>query len=277
MKKTYIKILVGGGILTVLATPAVFKNISLQKKMGAPITTIKKELYAEQNILMEPNNIPMLTDISEITYYHSLVKEYCDVFVLDEEVVTQKVIELTDNYSNEEFNNNKLSILDMEFENKEQLIIYLIMSIDKNPSKFDLDSNVYVSNDYEPKLSCEDMVKKYSEIFNIDPKIPLSIIYVESYYKLNSYNCVTRHNPAGAGHIVYDNLEEGIIYHIINVRYRYANCGNDISFFRNAQSVYCPDNDGSWIIHNEKYYYDLSNDYYCYLKIREESEKVLVK
>ncbi len=278
MKKEVVKLLINGGILTLLTTPTVFLNVKLNHETKfRQITISKEELYSQNNITIEEKKVSLSSsNIDDTLDYVLQIEEYSNIFGLDSNQVLSKVIEYTDNFTKPEFlNDNQICDFGIKFENKEQAIIYFIRDIDMDYTKYGFDESVLKNTDYNEDLECEEMVEKYSEIFNIDKRIPMSIIYTESHYTLSSKNFNERNNPAGAGHIYYDTLEEGVIYHIINLKYNYADYSNDISFFEEAQSKYCPDNDGSWITFNENYYQILTDDYYHYLNLRK--EKVLTR
>ncbi|MBP3461866.1 MAG: glucosaminidase domain-containing protein [Bacilli bacterium] len=282
MKKQVVKLLINGSILTLLTTPYVFANIKLEKNSKMKFGKFdynKEQLYAEENIIIEPKNVNLTTNVNTLFSYISLVDYYSNVFGLDNKMVLDKISEYTNNFNSEKFiNDNEIYDYGISFDSKEQSIIYFIKDIDMNYSKYGFDESVFVDSDYVPTMECEEMVEKYSEIFGIDKRISMSIIYTESHYTLSSKNFNERNNPAGAGYTYYGNLEEGIIYHIINLKNNYSNYSLDnISFYSEAQSKYCPDNDGSWITLNEYYYQVLTEDYYYYLNLRIEDEKVLTR
>lgn len=278
MKKEIVNLIINGSILTILTTPIVLENININEKpFFSKITFTKEQLYSEYNLSTEPRSIELKTNINTLFSYIDIVKEYCMIFGLDSDIILDKISSYTDNFSSDEFiNNNQIYDYGMEFDNKEQAIIYFLSDINNNYTKYGLDDSIFTSTNYVQTSECEEMVEKYSEIFGIDKKIPMSIIYTESHYTLSSYNFRVRNNPGGMGHTYYKNLEVGIIYKIISLKYGYNTFGlDDISFFRKAQYTHCPDNDGSWITFNENYYRILEDDYYHFMN--ERTGKVLTR
>lgn len=284
------KLILKTGMLTVFSTSILPNKINVQNINN----TIKveqqgKEVINKQNIINIEKNYDVTLDNYEQEIKKerqrekkellSTINEYCNIFSLDSFLVSSKIMEYTNSFNTKLWvEENKIVDDDIDFDTQEQAIIYFIRSINKNYQNYGFDSSVFIENDYEISLECEQLVEKYCNIFDIKKEIAMAIIYTESGNNLDSYNFTNRNNPAGAGHTNYTNLEVGIIYHIINLKYNYGKYNLDgISFFNEAQKKYCPDNDGRWISSNEYFYNKLEEDYYYLYNERHKENKVLTK
>lgn len=265
-----------GILLTLTSSPIVinspeYNNVNFKEFKNETLDTVDTSMDVEK------------TDYSKIIQTQNDIKNieyYSNVFELDSKVIINKLQELTNNFEYEWTNDYKeLNIYNQDLnyiDEKELITLLLIRDISNNPENYGLDSENIKGEPYEQTENHEDINLKYSKLFGIDPKIPLSITYAECSWELNSNMYINDHNPAGAVGYSYDNIEVGIIKHIMNLVDNYDYCDLESSdFFYQAQKKYCPDNDGSWISHNLEYYNNLSDNYYYYNL--ERNEKVLTK
>lgn len=128
------------------------------------------------------------------------------------------------------------------------------------------DSFTRTNKEYEVTMEIEEMVEMYSEIYEINKEVALSIVYCECGSNVNSYNYLNNNNPAGLGpYMHFENKEIGVIYFIDLLKNGYG-CTKDSGkeFLSSIASTYCeiPDH---WLDLTIPFYNNLSEDYY-YMK-----------
>ena len=152
------------------------------------------------------------------------------------------------------------------YKDKEFAILSTIRDIYNNPENYDLDESIRTNEIYETDMEIEEMVYKYSSLFEINKEVTLSIVYCECGTDVNSYNYRVNNNPAGIGpNMHFLNKEVGVIYlcNMLKNSYRCTKNSNE-NFLNSIASTYCeiPDH---WLDLTLPNYYNLQSDYLYYI------------
>ena len=215
--------------------------------------TNKIDTYA-----MESEDTNQIDNIDEIISY------YCKVFSLDENTVKDKLYEITSDFHSAGWQHG-YCINNVFYDNKEFALLTTIRDIYNNPSDFDLDDSIKTGEVYEPDMSIEEMVRKYSSLYKINKEVALSIVYCECGTDVNSYNYNVNNNPAGIGpNMHFLNKEVGVIYFCNMLKNNY-HCNEDSNeqFLNGIASTYCeiPDH---WLSLTLPHYNHLKENYFYY-------------
>ena len=166
-----------------------------------------------------------------------IISYYSRVFGIREEYIYDMFEYQTNDYNNIEYNNIEAQIINIVRE-----IYYNYNDYGYQPDNFK------TNTEYCPTKSPEELIEKYSDIFNINKNIALAICYNECGIDINSKNFRNNNNPAGIGpHKYFENYEIGIIYYILMLKNDY-NCtiDSDTDFLSTIARTYCPDTPEMW-------------------------------
>ncbi|MBR6133252.1 MAG: hypothetical protein IKQ29_00885 [Bacilli bacterium] len=235
-------------------TPLVEEPISVVDGNDSIDEEIKENETSEE-VINSSNNIDMDdTDediisiiVDEMKYY---VDKYAKVFHLNSDIAFEKLKEVTDNFTSEEFN-EEFACKDLYFcESKvfansyEQLVIFFLRDLKIDPGKYGLSLEQLVGNeDYVTVGSFEDgsyikLIGDYCNLFSEDPCLVYAIIETETGW--NSDELKIKNNPANLrkdGNLIeFCTYEEGIIETILRVKsYRY----NDANTVEEMAKLHC--------------------------------------
>ena len=193
------------------------------------------------------------------------IKYYCNVFELDYDLVHDKLYDMTNNFEDYGWK-YAYSINGKVYNNMEFAILSTIRDIYYNPENFGFDESIRTNNEYETDMEIEEMIYKYSSLYEINKEVALSIVYCECGPSVNSSNYLNNNNPAGIGpYMKFLNKEVGVIYFCNMLKYNY-HCKKDSgeSFLNSIASTYC-EIPGHWLDLTLPYYRGLNKDYLGYV------------
>lgn len=191
-----------------------------------------------------------------------LVKKYCDIYEIDFDIAYNKLCELTDNFTSEDFMNrghipgvtcNKQEVYT---ENKELAILVAIRHFKQIPGDFGLKKDeLYTGVHYESEESYEMIIAKYAELFGISEYRDLAYGIWFSETGGNSRLLVEDNNFGGLkdgdGMASYANREMGGIEFIVTIS-KFVDMGKTTPV--ELQGNYAPsfENDGEqWVANVE--------------------------
>ena len=217
-----------------------------------PISTLNVYANEEVSKVTEYNSIDenIIVDI----YYYSIV------YNLNKDVVLNIIKNMTANFNDSCWLNYNMLGLNI-YENKEQAILSVIKNIHDNPEQYGSNKEEIKSElTYSDNKTAEEMVEKYSSIYNIPSEIVLSIMYSECGSNMNSHNYLSNNNPAGLGpHMHFENKEIGIIYFVNLLKEKYGcNINSTNEFFNKIASTYCSENKEHWLNMTNSHYNNIT-------------------
>lgn len=235
-----------------------------------------------QNQMLEPYTFKGIIDHSYI-YFKKLqqeqetFQEICAVYNLDYEKTYELALSLTDNFKSEEYIKTKripgstVQKQEPEFESRELGFLVFARALNQSPINFGVSiQEVQSENIYEVTDTPEQIVKKYSDMANLDPYLMLAIMDYESGYFQSSI-CINNNNPGGikdsrrGGFKKFENLEQGIIENILLLKYHpsYQN-KQSLERIPELASSYAPISDGGtnhlWVSNITSIYHTLEQD-----------------
>ena len=143
-------------------------------------------------IEVDYNNRPISTD--------EAIEYYCNVFELKYDVIHDKIYEMIEPHAWQYGN----SINGKCYKSMEQAILMTVRDIYNNPEDYNLTTDEINSGiPYEPTMEAEEMIYKYSYLYDINKDIALSIAYCECGTDMDSDNYLSNNNPAGIGPYYY--------------------------------------------------------------------------
>lgn len=169
------------------------------------------------------------------------VFEYAPIFNIDNDILLEIAIQNIKDYGSVYICNKDYNSLDTE-------VILLCKDILKNYTSYGLEyADVITTREYVPTLTIREMVYKYADLFNVDRTMALSISCLES----NDFKtpiATEKNNPfaiKATEFLIFDNLEEGIIEGVLNLKRGYIDMGLDT--YEEMERVYCPGSEGHWL------------------------------
>lgn len=190
-----------------------------------------------------------------------LVKQYCDIYEVDFDIVYCKLCELTDNFTCDDFMNDgyipgvTCKKQEVYTDNVEFSILTAVRAISQLPHKFGLTyDEIHIDVPYESDESYEMIIAKYADIFGLSEYRNLAYGIFKTETGGNSRLLVEDNNygglksSTGPGFDKQANKHLGAIEFIATLKYVYIDRGLDTPL--EIQPVYAPsfENDGEqWV------------------------------
>ena len=225
-------------------------------------------------------------DVNLIT--RDMIRKYCSIYQVSEDVVVNILEKLTNNYTSDEYLNdcNITGIVckgkQVEPSSYEELLIYVVRNIKQDPGKFGLTyEQVNVNTGYISDSDYYKEIAYYSRLFGLDEALVAAIVNSECGFDSNLFNVYN--NPAGlrlsSGWWQFSTKEEGFIELCLELIKYY----NKIDVPRNQvdydtiakiRDIHAPLSDGNtyWLGNVTESYqkYDMNRDEY--FPLEEEKE-----
>lgn len=191
----------------------------------------------------------------------AIIRNYCAVYGLNYDIVYNKLVELTDNFTSEDFLQGIIPGVTckgqaIQTESEELLLLTAIRHFSQLPSDFNLSADRKNNPvPYEDDMSYEECIAYYGNIIGEgDPYVrdlAYGIYIAETggdsdlLVGSNNYGGLTRES---GGFASFSNKQEGAIEFLCTVKYGYMAKGMDTP--ARMQEVYAPsyENDGAWWI-----------------------------
>lgn len=299
-----------GSIIITFGSISYFKNNNLKNSTNITLEDISKYECCDINPLeiskagFNTNNLlnndefiiysnkmsndEVVMDNQKLSIREMFIK-YCNIYNVDANIVYQKASSLTNNFTSDDYINNNRIIgttvcgKERKFDNIESGIICFIRHIKQIPEDFDLGvDNIKIKNNYISYGNCENLVSDYCNIFGgIEKELCMSIIYSENSRDLSGKQITENYNPgclrnSESKMACYENIEQGLIEMILNLRYRYIEDMNLENYNYNdlintIQCFYAPIDDPdnanlkineNWAYNVKDIYLELKDDYY---------------
>ena len=207
-------------------------NVEQDNQMSTIPITEDNTVYIEENNIM------------------GYINKYAQVYHLDAKVAYDKLSELTNNFTSDDYN------MDMTIKNLsckgnviyadsyEELVIYYMRILKQAPERYGMNSNDLVGNtEYQSNVSSVNdyakLIGHYCEVMREDPCLIYAIIQTETGFTSNAL--LNYHNPAGlmlsGGLWKFDTFEEGLIETIAQVKSYRLDGANTIE---EIGAIHCP-------------------------------------
>ena len=255
--------LIGGTLLVMSGiTIAVFTHNAKGNDVELQIETVQcvpDTIYsnAEESILSQidvssESTTSSNVQLTEEQVRQELVKKYCDIYQINYDVVYQRLVELTDNFTSQNFIDGYIEGVTCKgevvyAESEEELFLYFCRCAKQLPNNIRLDTtNLYVDNDYESTNSYGEDINYYANVLDEDPILIYSIVQAETSF--NSELFLEYNNPAGIrfGGPSFEHFstkEEGFIEIILEVK-KYRRMGAET--LEEIRDIHAPLSDGNY-------------------------------
>ena len=225
-------------------------------------------------------------DVNLIT--RDMIRKYCSIYQVSEDVVVNILEKLTNNYTSDEYLNdcNITGIVckgkQVEPSSYEELLIYVVRNIKQDPGKFGLTyEQVNVNTGYISDSDYYKEIAYYSRLFGLDEALVAAIVNSECGFDSNLFNVYN--NPAGlrlsSGWWQFSTKEEGFIelcLELINYYNKIDVPRNQVDYdtLTKIRDIHAPLSDGNnyWLGNVTESYqkYDMNRDEY--FPLEEEKE-----
>lgn len=150
--------------------------------------------------------------LTEEEYY---IKLYCDIYQLDYEKVYNRLSELTDNFTIEEYLKGHIPDVTFKknvvyFETKEATILAAVRCCAQLPDQMGL-SNIKIDINYDTDMTIEQQVSYFSDVLTVDKALVYSIIKSETSLKNYSNNNMGNLKLPNEGWMKFGNITQSII------------------------------------------------------------------
>lgn len=257
----------------------VLNNSSSNEVLAAAITNDKKVA----NDLLPINNKGTLLafegefvndDKQEIK---DIIKKYCDIYNLNYDLVYELLVNMTDNFSSDDFYEGRIDGIrckgeEVEADSNEELLIYAIRHIKQIPEDFDLSiDDLYEDSGYVDNSDYFAEIKYYSRIFGLDECLVAAIVQSETGFDSDLFN--DYNNPAGLKASRdewwnFDNKAQGFIELCLEIRKYYSQIGyshfevnDDIIALIGDKHAPLSDNNPYWVSNVISNYHMYQDDY----------------
>ena len=189
-------------------------------------------------------------------YRKECIKNCCAIYAVNYDIVYDKIVELTDNFSNEDFLSGHIDGVtckrqDIYSMDEELLFVCTVRAMSQLPNNFGINKDELLNNpvNYEFDGDYVKLLNYYSKLFGVEEYKDLlyGIFYAEtggnSDLLINKNNFGGIRNPECTGFDYQVTPAAGAIEYIATVKYNYIGRGLDTP--EEIQSIYCPESDGN--------------------------------
>lgn len=255
--------LIGGTLLIMSGiTVAVFTHNIKGSDIDYETKTVYSEpttIYSEADNHVVPEielNTEVVTSgsiqITEEQVRQQLVRKYCNIYQINYDVVYNRLVELTDNFTSQNFKDGYIEGVTCKGEviyakSEEELFLYFCRCAKQLPDNIGIDtSNLYIDNDYKSTNTYGEDINYYSNLLNEDPILIYAIVQAETSF--NSELFIKYNNPAGIrfGGPSFEHFstkEEGFIEFILEVK-KYRRWGAET--LEEIRDIHAPLSDGNY-------------------------------
>jgi len=255
------KIIIGGILVFVIGFGTFVKadnfetnlDNSVNEMNNVGITEVSEEVngiptfQAYRDYMMNRENLSdeLIAKIEEIMGFdkkeeekderQELVSKYANIYHVDYDRVYNKLVDLTDNFTNEDYLNNyhiegvTCKSKEVYGTSEEELIALYVRCCKQLPEQLGFEDTVTVSSSYVSPDNYVEQIGDYSRLFDANPCLIYAITKVESDFKSEMF--LTKNNPAGLRNSrgdfwTFSTAEEGIIETILEVQ-KFIDMGYD--------------------------------------------------
>lgn len=252
------------------------------KEAEIPKFGSEKVLDDEYAVEYEKNMDELVEQSIKVGERKATIKKICDIYQVNYDVVYEKLVELTNNFSSEEFLNGTMDWVTCKGEtisptSEEQLYVYAIRKMKQAPSALNVsENNLYINNDYVSGNDFGEQIKWAAEIVGVDKNLVYAISYAETCFSSDLFNY--NNNPAGIRNEGewwnFDTKEEGFLELCMEISKYYRLIGEedrtkvDDEIIAKIGAIHCPTSDptdiyglnSNWVINViDRYQYAVAN------------------
>lgn len=262
-------------------------NISIDNEKNIDLGEFSTKPYDYSMVMVLSQREKMIEELTPI------VEKYASIFCLDKDCVLKQISLNTNNFNNHSFIWNKniskveykpyelkcetrtYNFAEMLYRNTmcekyddfKSQVFFLARDMYKYPGNY---SEVEVKRCYDIPPQVDDMtirefVYETADILGVDGDMVLAIACLESGYFRYTYN----NDSFGTGHS-FNNIYEGIIFGICNLKFNYIDCG--YTSLESIATKYCPPSVDIWPSRVRSIEYSLTHGY----KLYDEYDKELI-
>lgn len=187
------KIIIGSIAVSLVIGSILLINHS--KNNDSEVTTV--EVTMDDNYSHDEEE----TEVSEIKYNRAdIIKHLCDIYQVDYNVVYNKLKEITNNFTSDEYLDGCISGVtckgtDVHANNEEELLTYAVRAIKQIPERFGLDNSIRIHNGYNSGDDYYAQISDVCELLGLDRNLMYAIVRSETSFNSDLFeNC---NNPAG--------------------------------------------------------------------------------
>lgn len=237
------RLIVGGlviiltvGFLRSISVPSTSIDDSYIETSAVGVAT-KNEFDKDNIILINPGEHDVDDEISneqsqespeqeadldeEISSQRAIINRYCNIYQVNSDVVYDKIAELTDNFSSEDYLANyhidgvTCKQREVYASSEEEILLYTVRCIKQLPERLGVDtSNLYINNGYTSGTDYNKQISDISRVMGLDRCLVYAICRSECGFNSNLF--LNINNPAGlkdssGSWWAFDTKEEGFI------------------------------------------------------------------
>ncbi len=173
------------GTVMINSTPITGQNeAELLSNMVSEISKMSLELVSEEDSIQK-----------------KIVKKYCDIYQVDFDTIYNRLVELTNNFTSENYLNGYIPNVTCKGEvviaqSEEELILYFVRCAKQLPANLGINANnLYVQTGYQSPTDYGKEIGYYSKLLGVDPFLVYSITQAETGW--DSPLFLNSNNPAG--------------------------------------------------------------------------------
>ncbi len=168
------------------------------QNLNASLTNENSELLPE-TVLSSLNTDEILMD--ENAERREWVKKYCDIYQVNFDIVYNKLVELTNNFTDTNYLNGYILGVtckgqEVYANSEEELILYFVRCVKQIPSQLGINSsNLYINNGYHSANDYAALIGYYNRLLGTDPILSYAIVQSETSWDSDLF--LESNNPAG--------------------------------------------------------------------------------
>lgn len=222
---------------------------------GETGNTYDATMYSSDNYVEE--------EVSNYTEREQLIQSICNIYQVNYDVVYQRLVELTDNFSNDAYLSGSIpgvtcKGVQVQASSEEELLVYAIRCMKQLPQQLCVDTtNLYVHNGYTSGTDYTTQLSHVADVLGVDRCLLYAIVQSESGFDSDIFN--DKNNPAGikapdGSWWVFDTKEEGFFELGMEVLKYYRKIGVtpehvDYQTLTQIRDIHAPlvDNNDTWL------------------------------
>lgn len=198
------------------------ENIAMEEELNKAHSYFQSQEYLDDlengTVFISDISKPIEIEVNAISDEERYISKYCEVYGLDKEIIYNKIKELTNNFTSEEYINGYIPGITFKKEiahsdSVEALMLMAVRCCKQIPNSVGLDNNIYVENNIK-ECNYIEQIKYYSDLLEVDANLVYAIMKSESNFDSDFANTTNNYsslkNNDGTW-MKFDNIEQNII------------------------------------------------------------------
>lgn len=191
-----------GGLLFVVTVYGAFQVMqNSSKALGFDEEDIQETYLSSVQYSMPEEELFKNSVVDENSERMALVEKYCNIYQVDFNIAYNRLVELTNHFTSQEYSNGYIPGVTCKGENvfansEEELLLYYVRCVKQLPNQLGISTeNLLIHNDYKSSDDYASIIGYYNHLLGVDPLLSYAITQAETGWDSDLF--LNSNNPAG--------------------------------------------------------------------------------